>query len=602
VDPAWKPGVSQVPSVAVDTSASNLPDTNRQDVREAIRAVLSSPYSGSLESGSYQQQRPEGTHLNSSHAYQVLMAILRDTGNVTFNPSLDGGGRYRVGSDPFIEAIRRLGLHGALPPVEGLGKIFGSSPTSIPTSSQGSIYERTNQTRQHHQSAPRERDKHTSGEKQGEEPLKRESVAKEPVLPEGSVQPRTESPAEQRVREALEKAIARFQERTTEVPASSERAIPPSPLGPTTSEPSPSHITAPSFTQREQGGRNPETILSPQVREALNDPRNDTARLLQQILASDLSPTRLVALQPSGLENVATQTINPFLTAARDTVQERLTQLRDALQVTIERSSPQPPTSPDRVLPVSQASMHQGDFARVVPTSHHPKPQVTIQAEERATRDPLHARAMGAIRPVGEPRSERLPPVHDKANSLLDAMSKTAQRILSLHTLRKIEYASETAVITAAAAIALGVIGGDLVLKEILTLGQTLLKRIRGEKSHLDERDEAAQELEDTIQELERAFADRGVEAITHPSELVADIPGVVVAESTGLPIEGIEIDGGLLGIVHTNANGEFIFKNVPLDSGFTITAKRHGHSFFPCPAVGTVSATTRLSIFCQTA
>jgi hypothetical protein len=181
-------------------------------------------------------------------------------------------------------------------------------------------------------------------------------------------------------------------------------------------------------------------------------------------------------------------------------------------------------------------------------------------------------------------------------------MSKTAQRILSLHTLRKIEYASETAVITAAAAIALGVIGGDLVLKEILTLGQTLLKRIRGEKSHLDERDEAAQELEDTIQELERAFADRGVEAITHPSELVADIPGVVVAESTGLPIEGIEIDGGLLGIVHTNANGEFIFKNVPLDSGFTITAKRHGHSFFPCPAVGTVSATTRLSIFCQTA
>jgi hypothetical protein len=202
------------------------------------------------------------------------------------------------------------------------------------------------------------------------------------------------------------------------------------------------------------------------------------------------------------------------------------------------------------------------------------------------------------LSPVGHVREEP-PSAHiEKAHNLLDAISKATQKILSLQTLRNIEQAAETSVITAAAAIALGVIGSEVVLTQILALSKDILTRLRGERPASEEDGKFAADVEAIVKELEIVCADRGVETISQPAGLVADIPGTVRDEATGVPLEGIEIDGGALGITHTNAQGEFMFKNVPVDEGFSITAKHANYSFFPCPALGTVSATTYLTIF----
>jgi hypothetical protein len=164
--------------------------------------------------------------------------------------------------------------------------------------------------------------------------------------------------------------------------------------------------------------------------------------------------------------------------------------------------------------------------------------------------------------------------------------------------LRRIDQAVETAVISAAAAVALGVIGGDIVLKEIIALGKDLLNRLRSRTDKSENHEEEIKEIRDLVQELEELYGDRDVETIDQPAGLVADITGTIRHHDTDLPLDGIEVDGGSLGVTRTNSRGEFMFKNVPLDTGYVVYARSAEFSFFPHPAQGTVSAITNLSIF----
>jgi hypothetical protein len=279
----------------------------------------------------------------------------------------------------------------------------------------------------------------------------------------------------------------------------------------------------------------------------------------------------------------------------------------------MERSSPQPLTSNDRPAISNHSVANQGDFTRIDVPINGSRPTTNVQAEGRSSPNvivPLATPADyssslthgGAIRPVGYAREGADSARQEKANNALEALSKAAQKILSVSTLRSLENAAETAVLTAAAAIALGVMGSEIVLKEIVALSEEIMKRLRGEKLGGEKGEKELVELEKAIRELEEECADRGVETINQPAGLVADIAGSVKDDSSEAPLEGIEIDGGPLGVTYTNAQGEFIFKNVPLDQGFTIVARNSHYSFFPSPAIGTVSAATYLSIFAKSA
>jgi hypothetical protein len=153
-------------------------------------------------------------------------------------------------------------------------------------------------------------------------------------------------------------------------------------------------------------------------------------------------------------------------------------------------------------------------------------------------------------------------------------------------------------VITAAAAIALGVIGGHIALKEILSLANELLRRLRGENALEKGADEEIVKVEELVREIEELCADRGVETIEQPQGMVADIPGVVRDEESGLGLEGVEIDAGPYGTTITNHRGEFLFQNIPVGDPFCVGARHPNYTFFPSPAIGTVSPDTYLSIF----
>jgi hypothetical protein len=277
----------------------------------------------------------------------------------------------------------------------------------------------------------------------------------------------------------------------------------------------------------------------------------------------------------------------------------------------MERSSPQPRTSNDRPAIINHSVANQGDFTRIDVPINGGRPTTNVQAEGRSSPNAIVPLATpadyssslthgGAIRPVGYAREGTDSARQEKANTALEALSKAAQKILSVSTLRSLENAAETAVLTAAAAIALGVMGSEIVLKEIVALSEEIMKRLRGEKLGGEKGEKELVELEQAIRELEEECADRGVETINQPAGLVADIAGTVKDDSSEAPLEGIEIDGGPLGVTFTNAQGEFIFKNVPLDQGFTIVAKNSRYSFFTSPAIGTVSAATYLTIFAK--
>lgn len=587
MEPTWKPGLSP----HVDISSTTLSDTFRQSVQEALARGSSQQATVAGKAESYVHTHPHSQASLTPPTPEVLIAILVRIGNGQGPINLSRGNS--TSPDPLIEALIRLREHGFIPSPDGKGPAVAWRP------SQGVSRLGDQSGRFHYRPSDG-----TATVRTPHEPSAREH-APHPRGSESGRQTRTETPAEERLQEVLEKAIARYQERASETVRDPER--PKSPIQPERPEtPKAGTQITPPTIDPERAPRPPETIVSPAIKEALNDPRNNTARLLQQILANDPSPSQPQTTQTTGTWRDPTMnpTLNPSLVEVRASVTERLTQLRDALQTTIERSSPQPLTTPERLQNVAQATSQPGDFRAVEPVTHAARPQTTIQHEGRTsgeyprpTAGHIEPNTFPALRPVGQTREELPPGTTEKAHNLLDALSKATQKLLSLQTLRNIEYAAETSVITAAAAIALGVIGSDLMLKQLLALSKEILSGLRAERAPGEDEEKVAADVEALVKELEMECADRGVETINQPASLVADIPGTVRDDTTGLPLAGIEIDGGPLGITHTNGQGEFIFKNVPVDEGFAIVAKDEHYSFFPCPALGTVSTTTYLTI-----
>jgi len=607
VDPILvKPSIPQ----AVEPATTVLPKADTQVVREAVLSATGIGAGSSYDNkGALPPTGPASAPYYTQQTQQIIITIIGRFESAPVGGGMHPGGQVQLNTHPLVEAILRLREHGIFLSQDGKGVEYAppSARPSLGGTQRGAPQYRASSTT--HEVV---RDRTTYEETRREQTGGAEtgSASRHGATHEAGRSARPESPAEQRVREVLERAIARYVERAGDILAPVER-----PTVPTTTErvlaTLPGSQPAPPELSPEKAPRPADSIVTPAIREVLNDARNDTARLMQQLLGQEVSAPRPTAVPTAttGGQTAVAPVLNPALAEARSSVSERLSQLRDALQTTIERSAPQPAANNDRVAPLSPGTTQVGDFTRAEPVAHSARPQTIIQSEGRGTPDGLRIpspqtdatvrpSALGPIRAVGEKMDEVRALPQEKAANLLEAISKAADKVLSIQTLRSIEQATETAVLTAAAAIALGVMGGEIVLKELIALGEDLLARLRGEKQLGEGAEKKIVEIEQLVRELEEACTDRGVETINQPAGLVADIPGVVKDELTGLPLEGIEIDGGKLGIAYTNSRGEFIFRNAPLQEGFVVVAKCVNYSFFPCPAIGTVSPTTFITIF----
>jgi hypothetical protein len=185
----------------------------------------------------------------------------------------------------------------------------------------------------------------------------------------------------------------------------------------------------------------------------------------------------------------------------------------------------------------------------------------------------------------------------EKGTPLVDALSKSIQKVLNIQVLQKLDRALETVVISGAAGIALGVMGGEALLTQLVALSKELLARLRESGPFTKEQEAEHQTIEEMIKDLEETCHDRGVEKTERPAGFVADITGVIVFSTNGLPVEGVIIDGGALGTTISDTFGEFKFTNIPLETGYSLTCHDHRYSFFPSPVVGTVSTMNHITI-----
>ena len=602
-----KPSIPQ----AVEPATTALPKTDTQVVREAVLSATGiGPGSSYDNKGTVPPTSPTTAPYTTQQTQQILITIIGRFENASVGGGMHSGGQVHLDAHPLVEAILRLQEHGIYlsPDAKGVEYAPPSSRPYLGGTQRGAPQYRAPSAEHWVVTDKSSQSETRSDQSVGAETTSQRESRHESIRDAGR-SARTESPAEQRVREVIERAIARYVERAGDILTPVER-----PTVPTTPErvlaTLPGSQPAPPELSPEKTPRPADSIVTPAIREVLNDVRNDTARLMQQLLGQEVSASRptTAPTATTGIQTAVAPVLNPALSEARTSVNERLTQLRDALQTTIERSSPQPTANHDRTAPLRPGTPQVGDFTRIEPVAHTARPQTTIQSEGRGAPEGLRLlspqtdatvrpAALGPIRAVGEKMEEVRALPQEKAANLLEALSKAAEKVLSIQTLRSIEQATETAVLTAAAAIALGVMGSEIVLKELIALGEDILARLRGEKKLGDGAEKKIVEIEQLVRELEEECADRGVENINQPAGLVADIPGVVKDDITGLPLEGLEIDGGKLGITYTNSRGEFIFRNAPLQEGFVVVARDVNYSFFPCPAIGTVSPKTFVTI-----
>ena len=370
-------------------------------------------------------------------------------------------------------------------------------------------------------------------------------------------------------------------------------------------------------TERSDGREAP-TIVNQAILNVLNDPRIEATRSLQQIISNELAPRQVMDRGgPTDDPSRLTQSV-PEL---HQSVGDKIAQLREALQTALESATPRP--SPDRGNDPTLASA-TGPFSTPEPPSRLSQGVTLLERESRdfngpsapqssplnTSVEPPQLGAPSAARFLGaEERSQGSsvtgsgdrsihaePNQAEKGSSLLDAIGKVASKLTSLETLQRLDRALETAVISVAAAATLGVLGGELVLKEITELGRELLRRLResGLMKLVAEPEQAS--LQDLVQYLEEVFHDRGVETIEKPANMTADIIGVVTLQN-GNPLEGITIDGGSLGTSCTDVNGEFRFSNVALDTGYALELTDARYMFSPSRVVGTVSALNYITV-----
>lgn len=145
----------------------------------------------------------------------------------------------------------------------------------------------------------------------------------------------------------------------------------------------------PSGPRKEAAQQERPPATSPDVQAILNDPRNDAARLIQQILGNDAANktpqpqnNELTGRpQPNGptpntLEQIPSQ--HSSIPTMQSSIAAHTDHLRDMLQSVIDRSSPRPPRDVD-ARPQSQASPvgTTGDYTRVEPPARNAPPQTT---------------------------------------------------------------------------------------------------------------------------------------------------------------------------------------------------------------------------------
>ncbi len=302
-----------------------------------------------------------------------------------------------------------------------------------------------------------------------------------------------------------------------------------------------------AFVQNDQPAREPQREQSPSISGALNQ-----IALNHSINNSTLAQaSNLTSLQP--------------LTELRSSVLDKLSQISEHVKLSTE-VRPKPHTEPDAAI------QGRGAFQHIERIDRSARPEHALQwADRTIATTPQNTKGMFEPSPA----------------PLVDLLARLTKNQNLLSNLKRIEATVDGIFATIATGAVLGAIGtqklGALITAAILELIKAFERDLH--------RDENSKEAKTSLHLLITELGD-GVRAqiVEDPFALVGDITGRIVEASTGLPIEGLVVYGGSLGTCVTTKSGEFIFKNVPLGSGFILKPLSSNYRFNPEEIAGTAT------------
>ena len=322
------------------------------------------------------------------------------------------------------------------------------------------------------------------------------------------------------------------------------------------------------------------TITAPEPT-SRHETRPDAQRIIQQVIIPEtithratsltIDPLTANSFQIGPTQNIQTATVMADL---RTSTLDKLTQMKSALEITVERATPHLAT--DQLRPTDPSPQTAGVFSYVEPVRHQAAPFLSIQAEDRtaSTRDDTHSRA-------------------EKGNVILDGLAEITKKIANIENLRALDRTFENACLAMFAAAALGVMATDRVLRELLALAREAEERLREESPNEELETGEFVGMQDAARQLEEELAAKK----SAEAGLVGDITGVVADATIGRPLGGARIDAGPLGVFETNAWGEFHIKNVPLGTDFRLIPSLFGYSFDPDVIFSAVGVTNYFNI-----
>ena len=275
---------------------------------------------------------------------------------------------------------------------------------------------------------------------------------------------------------------------------------------------------------------------------------------------------------------------------------EKLSQLQDSLDIAMARAA-QPGHSDERgSLFEPQTKPDQGSFIYFdkpsrVETSNGATPELTLgpQRADRTTPN-LASEARNDVAIAGGLQESR----QTSAHRLLENLAGLAERALSLETLKKFDHALESACLSIFGVAALGVIATDKTLRTLVALG-------RYTNTLIAEKEEVPREEAPLLEGVSEALCALEIELLDKKSEdsatLVADITGVVGLATAPQPVEGVRVDGGILGSTHTDRWGQFALRNIPLGESFTLSFSHPDFNLHPGAVSGIVGLSTFINV-----
>jgi hypothetical protein len=342
--------------------------------------------------------------------------------------------------------------------------------------------------------------------------------------------------------------------------------------------------------------------------------RSDQLRIIQQIVAADYEPPitlgKILSSDPLSFARELAPSIHPRhesttvnVQMLRESLLSKLEMIQSQIQTNVtERHHVEHTRSPSG-LPGLQG---RGDLLKIDPILHDAKPSVDVRLADRSSAPPSiikiltdAPRTMSAIVAPGASilhhgelgLEHRRGDMHrtDSLERLLNALKKFSKRSTNFELMKRMDSALEQTCLSLVTAVALGVVGIEVMIRLAHAALAALLKELQERKKNSSDEPDAENQLES---ELASYLTNARVDDDTIGS--VVDVSGLIVSHDDSEPIAGILLGSRELGSAVSAQDGTFLFRNIPFGVSYTLSLYKGLHHVTP----NTVSGVSGVASF----